>query len=107
MTPAKVADHEAPQCQHVSEVGGLQCYLREGHTFGETGRPSPHNYGNCGFCQFTYDPCPYHDPTAHAEMQRRQEEALAKRRAATESLRAGAHELPEWAQDALASVGLA
>lgn len=84
------------KCGHRSEVGGALCYLRAGHD--RLAAPSPHNYPNCSWCSYTYEPCPFHEPTAHIEHEARERSSREAYIAARDELWRRAGELPEWAQ---------
>lgn len=52
------------RCDHPSEAYPEQrCYSRKGHVRPD-GTPTPHVYSDCGYCSYSYDPCPHHDPSA-------------------------------------------
>lgn len=59
------------------------------------------DYGNCSYCDFTYDPCPIHEPEEHAMHQLEVGRRLAERDAALQELEERWVELPPWVQVAL------
>lgn len=87
-----------PRCQHRSEKNDLQC-LRVAHTNRTT-----HLYESCGYCEFTYEPCPYHDPTLHAAWKAEDDRKRNEHIAARTELKERIGELPNWAQDAVRKV---
>lgn len=94
-----------PRCQHRSEVGDQQCELRDGHKFG-TGKPSPHNYANCSWCAYTYQPCPVHEPTANQAHEDEYDAMVAEKLAAKDRLSNGRELLPDWAIRDLRTLGI-
>lgn len=58
----------------------------------------------CPYCEFTYSPCPIHDPAGHAAHQAEVADRLGARSRALAELSARWGELPDWAQRDIALV---